>query len=69
MQHHILSAELPAPSKTVGARTAQLTTTLYERGQTTFTLAADIVPSVKQTRPLVVRGTSNAMSVELLRRL
>lgn len=39
MRHHILSADPHAPSKTVGARTAQLTTALYERGQTTFTLA------------------------------
>ncbi len=39
MRRHILSTGAGAPSKTVGARTAQLTTALYERGQTTFTLA------------------------------
>ncbi len=39
MPRHILSADLQGPSKTAGARTAQLTTALHERGQTTFTLA------------------------------
>ncbi|HEU0141121.1 MAG TPA: type IV toxin-antitoxin system AbiEi family antitoxin [Bryobacteraceae bacterium] len=37
MRRHIISAESAAPSKTVGSRTAQLTTALYEGGQTTFT--------------------------------
>jgi len=35
----ILRAEPKAPSKTVGSRTAQLLTALYESGQTTFTHA------------------------------
>jgi len=35
----ILRAEPEAPSKTVGSRTAQLLTALYESGQTTFTHA------------------------------
>jgi len=35
----ILRAEPKAPSKTVGSRTAQLLTALYEGGQTTFTHA------------------------------
>jgi hypothetical protein len=35
----IQSAETPTPSKTVGSRTAPLTTALYECGQTTFTHA------------------------------
>ena len=39
MRRHTLSTDPHAPSKTVGARTAQLTTALYERGRTTFTLA------------------------------
>ncbi len=39
MPRHILNADLQGPSKTAGPRTAQLTTALYERGQTTFTLA------------------------------
>ena len=33
------SSEFRPPLKTVGSRTAQLTTALYERGRTTFTLA------------------------------
>ena len=37
MRREIPNAESDAPSKTVGSRTAQLTTTLYESGQTTFT--------------------------------
>jgi len=37
MRGQILSAESAAPSKTVGARTAQLMTALYESGETTFT--------------------------------
>ncbi|MEK7403750.1 MAG: type IV toxin-antitoxin system AbiEi family antitoxin [Acidobacteriota bacterium] len=39
MRRHIMSTGADARSKTVGTRTAQLTTALYERGQTTFTLA------------------------------
>lgn len=34
-----MSAEPAVPSKTIGSRTAQLITALYERGQTTFTHA------------------------------
>ena len=37
MRRQIPNAESDAPSKTVGSRTAQLTTALYESGQTTFT--------------------------------
>jgi len=37
MRGQILSAESATPSKTVGARTAQLMTALYESGETTFT--------------------------------
>jgi predicted transcriptional regulator of viral defense system len=36
MRRQIQSAESPTPSKTVGSRTAQLMTALYENGQTTF---------------------------------
>ena len=39
MRRNILNADLQGPSKTTGARTAQLTTALYERGQTVFKLA------------------------------
>ena len=39
MRRQIQSAESPGPSKTVGSRTAQLMTALYESGQTTFTHA------------------------------
>jgi predicted transcriptional regulator of viral defense system len=37
MRRQIPNAESATPSKTVGSRTAQLTTALYEIGQTTFT--------------------------------
>ena len=37
MRRGISSAELAAPTKTVGSRMAQLITALYESGQTTFT--------------------------------
>ena len=36
MRHHMPNAEVSAPSKTVGSRTAQLMTALYESGQTIF---------------------------------
>src|SRR5258708_4066790 len=39
MRRQIQSAESPTPSKTVGSRTAQLMTALYESGRTTFTHA------------------------------
>jgi len=39
MPRHKPNAEITAPSKTVGSRTAQLMTALYENGQTTFTHA------------------------------
>ncbi len=39
MRRQIPRAESTAPSKTVGSRTAQLITALYEGGQTTFTHA------------------------------
>jgi predicted transcriptional regulator of viral defense system len=39
MRRHMPNAEVTAPSKTVGSRTAQLMTALYESGQTTFTHA------------------------------
>lgn len=38
MRRHMVSTDPHVPSKTVGARTAQLTTALYERGQTIFRL-------------------------------
>jgi len=38
MQRQIRRADLQGPSKTVGARTAELTAALYERNRTTFTL-------------------------------
>ena len=39
MRRQVQSVESPTPSKTVGSRTAQLMTALYESGQTTFTHA------------------------------
>jgi predicted transcriptional regulator of viral defense system len=39
MRRQLLNSEPQAPSKTVGSRTAQLVTALYERQKTTFTLA------------------------------
>jgi predicted transcriptional regulator of viral defense system len=39
MRRHMPNAEVTAPSKTVGSRTAQLIAALYESGQTTFTHA------------------------------
>ncbi len=39
MPKHIVSTSSHAPFKTVGPRTALLTTTLYDRARTTFTLA------------------------------
>lgn len=42
MQRQTQSVESSAPSKTVGSRTTQLITALYENGQTTFT-HADVV--------------------------
>ncbi len=39
MRRHMPHAEVTAPSKTVGSRTAQLMTALYEGAQTTFTHA------------------------------
>jgi predicted transcriptional regulator of viral defense system len=39
MKHRLHPAEFETPSKTVGSRTAQLLTGLYENGQTTFTHA------------------------------
>ena len=36
MRRRVQSVESPAPSKTVGSRTAQLMTALYESGHTTF---------------------------------
>ena len=60
MTRHTLSTEPHGPSKTVGALTAQLTTALYERGQTMFILAG--VKSITGLPPasacsLVRRGT------------
>jgi predicted transcriptional regulator of viral defense system len=54
MRRQIQSAESPTPSKTVGTRTAQLMTALYESGQTTFTHAD--VESITGLPPVSARS-------------
>ena len=64
MRRHILSTDPNDPSKTVGARTAQLTTALYERGKTTFRLAEvrDITRlSAESARSLIRHAVSRGI--------
>ena len=68
MQKHIMSTGSHLPLKTVGPRTAQLTTALYERVQSIFTLAD--VRAITGLGPASARGlVRNAVARGLVARL